>query len=359
MKGPERTIAGWPTVRPRNESAVHSGYARQIDEHFRDRSSIHDGALARALARAEADPGARRALRLAVFHHPVTGNEKIVDDAFLERLAAAGFKLCLHGHVHEQRADLVGHLDEKRRLHMVGAGSFGAPAAARPPSTPQLYNLLEIDAEKVRVHTRQRPRQGGAWRGWAVWPGAVKHEQRSYYDIPFFTRPATPLPGTTPPTSNPFATPAPVAAVVPAAAGPIQPEPHPNRVMLGDAIVRLRAQHPGYHGLAPGQPIDVEVIGGVSHRGADGRRQPWSEVRVQLVEPGAALADVDTVGIYFFGINHRNLVLRLPYDVIERGGGAWAGTHSSRGGPVIGLRLAVRLETTGPADGVLMVPLGG
>src|SRR6185312_15107906 len=82
-------------------------------------------------------------LKIAVWHHPITGNEKIGDDAFVQRIRKAGFRLCLHGHVHEDRADVVSYMDP-RKLHVIGAGSFGAAAKHRPESMPRLYNLLEI-----------------------------------------------------------------------------------------------------------------------------------------------------------------------------------------------------------------------
>jgi 3',5'-cyclic AMP phosphodiesterase CpdA len=171
--------------------------AWEIDEYFPGRSSIHAGALSRGLAEAERqlerakESGAlasdAEVLRIAVFHHPVTGNEKIEDDAFLDRLRQAGVRVCLHGHVHEDRADLVGYLHPVRRLHVVGAGSFGAPAYHRPESVPRLYNLVEIDRGlgKMRVHTRQKRRAGGAWEGWAAWPGTSPGERRTFYEVAF------------------------------------------------------------------------------------------------------------------------------------------------------------------------------
>jgi hypothetical protein len=115
----------------------------------------------------------------------VTGNEKIAGDAFLSRLQQAGFKLCLHGHVHDDRADLIGYLHRDRKIHVAGAGSFGAPTSARPESTPRLYNLIEIerDHSRIRVHTRCLRKDGGAWEGWAVWPGGKGTERLTYYDI--------------------------------------------------------------------------------------------------------------------------------------------------------------------------------
>jgi hypothetical protein len=107
------------------------------------------------------------------------------DDAFLGRLQKAGVRLCLHGHVHEDRADLVGYLHPTRSMHVMGAGSFGAPGNDRPESVPRLYNVLEVsrDLSRVRVHTRCLKRQTGAWEGWAVWPGPSAGERRTYYEV--------------------------------------------------------------------------------------------------------------------------------------------------------------------------------
>ena len=162
--------------------------AWEIDEYFTDRSSIHASALSASLQAADKfarQSAPRKPLRIAVWHHPITGNEKMKSDAFLEQLRPAGVKLCLHGHVHENKTELVSYLDPQRKLHVIGAGSFGAPAKDRPESTPRLYNLLEIerDHSRVRVHTRCLRKDGGAWDGWAVWRGDKPHERRTYYDV--------------------------------------------------------------------------------------------------------------------------------------------------------------------------------
>jgi small GTP-binding protein len=169
--------------------------AWEIDEHFPSRASIHGGALSRALGQADeqlakarasgALPAGRSVLRIAVWHHPISGADMMSDDAFGERLRQADVRLCLHGHVHEERAQLLHHLHPTRRMHVVGAGSFGAPAHHRPESTPRLYNLMEIARthDAVRVYTRCRYKRDGAWEGWPGWPGASADERRTYYDI--------------------------------------------------------------------------------------------------------------------------------------------------------------------------------
>ncbi|RKH55177.1 protein kinase domain-containing protein [Corallococcus llansteffanensis] len=169
--------------------------AWEIDEHFQERSSISEKALARGLATANRELARAQAegrlakdapvLRLAVWHHPITGNEKIQADAFMGRLRQAGVRLCLHGHVHEERAEFLNYLDPQRGLHVIGGGSFGAPTHARPESVPRLYNLLELrrDLQHVQVHTRCRRKQGGAWDGWAVWPGESPQIRCTYYGV--------------------------------------------------------------------------------------------------------------------------------------------------------------------------------
>jgi small GTP-binding protein len=169
----------------------------EIDEFFPKRASIYARALAKGLTAADKQiqqakqsgtlSHDSRILRLAIWHHPVTGNDKISDDAFLERLRQADFKLCLHGHVHEDRAELLGYTHPTRRIHIAGAGSFGAPASQRPEAVPRLYNLLEIDADhsEIKIHTRCLRKPDGVWDAWAVWEGEGRaaEERLAYYRI--------------------------------------------------------------------------------------------------------------------------------------------------------------------------------
>jgi 3',5'-cyclic AMP phosphodiesterase CpdA len=167
--------------------------AWEIDELFPERSAIHDGAVSRVIAAADAQrkdtessrpPGARP-VRIVTWHHPPRGAEQMASDAFLERLRKADVAVCLHGHVHEVRAELVGYTDTARQMHVIGAGSFGAPAKDRPESTPSLYNVIELDPAltRAKVHTRGRDKPGGAFSGRAIWRGEDKHSKRSYYEL--------------------------------------------------------------------------------------------------------------------------------------------------------------------------------
>ncbi|MEM6992992.1 MAG: metallophosphoesterase [Myxococcota bacterium] len=152
-------------------------------QHSPHSAKILDAAVGNALQQLAQVPADR--LKVAVWHHPITGNEKIRDDAFVERLRAAGVRLCLHGHVHESRADLLGYL-HPRRMNVVGTGSFGAPAHERVESTPRLYHLLELadDRTSLRVHTRQLARSGGAWEPFYEWPDPADGSKRlPHFDI--------------------------------------------------------------------------------------------------------------------------------------------------------------------------------
>ena len=161
----------------------------EIDEYFSERSSVHPEAVSQCLAEADRQLKRERVdknsvLRVGVWHHPVTGNEKIANTGFLDSLRKAKVRLALHGHVHEDRTDLVGYKHGKT-VHVAGAGSFGVWVEGRPPTTPQLYNVIEIDrsSRKVKVHTRYRDNQEGAWGGRAIWPGDDPTTKRTFYTV--------------------------------------------------------------------------------------------------------------------------------------------------------------------------------
>ena len=156
----------------------------EVDEWFPERASIHHGSFARGLDAAQKLLGTAAdrssVLRIAVWHHPVTGNEKIHDVAFVEQLRKASFCAALHGHVHEERPDLVGY-QYGRMMHVAGTGSFSSGPGQRPESTPRLYNLLEIspDRTSIKVHTRCQRTEGGTWEGWARWPSETPNQLRT------------------------------------------------------------------------------------------------------------------------------------------------------------------------------------
>jgi GTPase SAR1 family protein/3',5'-cyclic AMP phosphodiesterase CpdA len=151
----------------------------EVDEYFQDRSSIHEGALSRSLTEVSKKSPL---FQIALWHHPLSGEGYIKDQAFLEKIRNANFKIILHGHIHEERDELLYYLHQKN-VHVVGAGTFGALTEDRPESTPCLYNLLEVDPDysKVRIHRRSRPKKGGAWRPYYM----DATQGKPYYDITF------------------------------------------------------------------------------------------------------------------------------------------------------------------------------
>jgi hypothetical protein len=72
-----------------------------------------------------------------------------------------------------------------RTIHVAGAGSFGVWVEGRPPSTPQLYNLIEVDRDlrSIKIHTRYKDNEEGAWSGRAIWPGRSKHTKRTFCTV--------------------------------------------------------------------------------------------------------------------------------------------------------------------------------
>jgi len=141
---------------------------RQLDHEYRSRSGIHMGALSRALGQLQ-DHAYDDWLKVAVWHHPVTGKETM-NDEFMQLLAVHGFQMCMHGHIHEALEGFY-HYDANRSIHIVAAGTFGAPAHDQVPGIPLQYNLLVLDrkARKICVQTRKKEKPDGAWSADARW----------------------------------------------------------------------------------------------------------------------------------------------------------------------------------------------
>ena len=61
--------------------------------------------------------------------------------------------------------------DDARGLHIIGAGTFGAPAEGQKPGIPLQYNLLILDPETqtLTVETRKKDKPDGAWMADARW----------------------------------------------------------------------------------------------------------------------------------------------------------------------------------------------
>jgi small GTP-binding protein len=141
--------------------------AWEIDHHYQDRASINMDALSCALDRLQ-DDKYDDWLKIAVWHHPVTGREAM-NDEFLQLLSVHGFQICMHGHVHEAQQGFYTY-DSSRGLHIIGAGTFGVPLR-KQAGIPLQYNLLTLDPEtrKLTVETRKKEKPDGAWSADARW----------------------------------------------------------------------------------------------------------------------------------------------------------------------------------------------
>ena len=125
-------------------------------------------ALAKALDRLQ-DGKYDGWLKIAVWHHPITGKE-MMNDEFMQQLTVHGFQICVHGLVHEA-GQWFYHYDDRRGIHIIGAGTFGAPADEQVTGIPLQYNLLTFDPKigEITVNTRKKEKSDGAWSADARW----------------------------------------------------------------------------------------------------------------------------------------------------------------------------------------------
>ncbi len=152
----------------------------QIDHCNTDRSSI---CMEAVMESGTIWCDAKDYAKIAVWHHPLSGEGAIKETTFMETLANAGFRACFHGHVHEAKNELFSY-DAARNIRMVGAGTFGAVREERGDGIPRQYNMIEFDKEKrlLTVHTRKREKDGGAWQADARWADR-NHAPKSYYEV--------------------------------------------------------------------------------------------------------------------------------------------------------------------------------
>lgn len=119
-------------------------------------------------------------LRIVVWHHSVSGSRMVANPEIIDRLIAKGYRLCMHGDVHEERNELRNYLDTQRTFHVAGTGSFSSREAGLPGATPRLYNLIEVDRTFHQVHIRSRAQRklDGPFAPHAIYPGGDDPEVR-------------------------------------------------------------------------------------------------------------------------------------------------------------------------------------
>ncbi|NEO82061.1 HEAT repeat domain-containing protein [Moorena sp. SIO4G3] len=161
--------------------------AWQLDHEFRDRASIHPGALSNALTEIRRNPDYGNCLKLAVWHHALNsaGRDRITDQGFIQQLAVAGFRFFLHGHIHRAETSLFRYdlSRDGRKLDRICAGTFGAHTKELIPGYPWQYNLLKIEDNQLTVYTRRREEENGAWKPDSRWTQGAGEGALDYYSI--------------------------------------------------------------------------------------------------------------------------------------------------------------------------------
>lgn len=161
--------------------------AWRLDHHYTSRADIHPIALSYALTLIRETPVYSRALKMAVWHHPLQSDseDRIKDSGFMEQLAKAGFRFALHGHVHKAENNLFKYDQsvEGRQIDFIGAGTFGAREKELTPAYPWQYNMLRLGPKLLRVETRRREKKRGAWKPDARWVSKPGSDPAPFYDI--------------------------------------------------------------------------------------------------------------------------------------------------------------------------------
>lgn len=161
--------------------------AWQIDHYYRSRASIHPEVISNVLSQIRRSSDYENCLKIAVWHHPLNNGSEdcIKEQGFMERLAAAGFRLCLHGGIH--RAESSSYHYHYRTggqiINIIGAGKFGVLTQERSSAYPWQYNLLKIEDNQLTVETRQRDNNNGSWQPDNRWFKGSEIEPMSRYLI--------------------------------------------------------------------------------------------------------------------------------------------------------------------------------
>jgi len=93
-----------------------------------------------------------------------------MNDEYLQLLSVHKFQICMHGHIHEA-IECFHKYDDRRGIHIIGAGTFGARAKEQVPGIPLQYSLLTLDPDEwtITLNTRKKEKPNGAWSADARW----------------------------------------------------------------------------------------------------------------------------------------------------------------------------------------------
>ncbi len=131
--------------------------AWKLSRHETKDANINTNALDKALNEIR-DVKYQDYVKIAVWHHPINANEddRIKDDSFLKRLAAQGFHLGLHGHIHEDHQGKSFFRYQGQSINILAAGTFGASTKSLPIARPWQYQLLKIQDNQVNIYIRKK-----------------------------------------------------------------------------------------------------------------------------------------------------------------------------------------------------------
>ncbi len=164
---------------------LNSAWKLNHHKEYKSRAGINSDALTNALYEINTNLTYKNSsLKIAVWHHPLNSpdEDRIKDHGFMERLAQNGFRLALHGHIHQAKADDYKYRS-RSKIDIIAAGTFGAPIRQLVPGYPLQYNLLKLQDNIMRVYTRKRIKLNGAWQPDGMWIQDDGVDVKSYYDI--------------------------------------------------------------------------------------------------------------------------------------------------------------------------------
>ncbi len=168
---------------------LNSAWKLNNDPKYKACASINPDALTNAIREINENPTYKNSrLKIAVWHHPLNSpfEDRIKDHGFIEQLAQNGFRLALHGHIHQARVEDFRHR-AGNKVDIIAAGTFGAPVREWVPGYPLQYNLLKWKDNKLTVYTRKRIAIDGAWQPDAMWVQADGITASSFYEIELWT----------------------------------------------------------------------------------------------------------------------------------------------------------------------------
>ncbi|MCP4353429.1 MAG: hypothetical protein GY795_48895 [Desulfobacterales bacterium] len=166
--------------------------AWEIDHHYKDRAGINNKALGSTFRQLRKNADVyNNCLKIAVWHHPISSplsspfDDRIKDHGFMQRLSQKGFRIALHGHIHQAEKNLFSHdvTLTGRKINIIGAGTFGAPVKEWTPGFPLQYNLIKIGENRLTVETRCRRQINGVWQPDAIWTQGPKKDPLPRYYI--------------------------------------------------------------------------------------------------------------------------------------------------------------------------------